>query len=213
MPKVRTASTRKQFPFLLGHSESSITSYGKLPLTINILRYFMYRRSLPMFKLSSPSAVICCPLRTGTREAKCLEPGGCYTDEGVKCVVAKMKTEGYWLESGLPITSDQTITNKVLKILDTQRAVTKHKNITSCSAELKRNNFKTVLNSLFDISKPNCLDIINQDRLRSEEAKIEDIDIMISLFLIRSPEIIEGRGALSRLLMLMLKNLLVMKMK
>ena len=76
----------------------------------------MYRKFLPELKLGSPASAVCCPLRTGTKDAQCQDPGGC--SSSVKCVVYKVKTEGHWLESGLPIVSDHAIKQKILKLVE-----------------------------------------------------------------------------------------------
>ena len=126
------------------NSSSSFPSIGKLPLTADVMKYFMYRRNLPDFKLGSPSSVFC-PLKTGTQDAKCWEPGGCCSDSQsgrAKCVVAKVKVDGSWHESGFAIIKDQNITRKILKLFDKHRSLVKNKSKESSAEEMRRSAFK-----------------------------------------------------------------------
>ena len=181
MSKFPGASTtrKKTEIFLIGQSESSLPSNGKLPLTSDVMKYFFYRRNLPEFKSRPPSSAVCCPLKTKSQDASCFELGGCCSEgqgEGTKCVVAKVKCS--WLMSGLPVIKDQNITRKILKIFERHRTLVKSKSkLTKCEDQ-KREAFKEEMSSLFDISAADVVAQINKDRLRSEEAKTEDLSFL-----------------------------------
>ena len=122
MPKERVVTRRSTEVFMLGQGEPTFPSVGKLPLAGDVMRYMMYRKNLPDFKSSSPSSVICCPLKTNSQDAKCMESGGCCDpsqSSSSKCLVAKVKFDGFWIESGLPVVKDQSILRKVIKIYET----------------------------------------------------------------------------------------------
>ena len=182
MPKNKVVTRKQTEVFLFGQGNPEFPSAGKLPLAADVMRYLLYRKQLPEFKISSTAAVICCPLKTGTQDARCLDPGGCCDpDQGAvsKCVVAKLKYDGHWAESGLPVIKDQNILGKVLNIHDTKQKLTKNKSRQSSAEEVKRNEFKIAMESLFDISAPDIIEKIEKDRLRSEQAKKEDLDFLM----------------------------------
>ena len=177
MSKEKAVTRKKTEVYMFGQGNSSFPSAGKLPLTGDVMRYLVYRKQLPEFKTSSPSAVICCPLKTGTQDASCLDPGGCSdpaSGGGSKCVVAKVKSDGHWAESGLSVIKDQNILRKILKIYETKQKLAKHKSRQLPSEDAKRLEFKNEMESLFDISVPNIIEKIEKDRLRSDQAKKED---------------------------------------
>ena len=124
MPKNKVTTRKQTEVFLFGQGNPDFPSAGKLPLAVDVMRYLLYRKQLSEFKISSTAAVICCPLKTGTKDASCLDPGGCCDPEQgavSKCVVAKVKYDGHRAESGLPVIKDQNILGKVLKIYDTKQ--------------------------------------------------------------------------------------------
>ena len=182
MPKNKVTTRKHTEVFLFGQGNPDFPSAGKLPLAVDVMRYLLYRKQLPEFKVSSTAAVICCPLKTGTKDASCLDPGGCCDPEQgavSKCVVAKVKYDGHRAESGLPVIKDQNILGKVLKIYDTKQKLTKNKSRQSSTEDSKRIKFKVEMESILDISAPDIIEKIEKDRLRSEQAKQEDMDFLM----------------------------------
>ena len=83
-----------------------------------------------------------------------------------------------WLMSGLPVIKDQNITRKILKIFERHRTLVKSKPKQTKCEDQKREAFKEEMSSLFDISAADVVAQINKDRLRSEEAKTEDLSFL-----------------------------------
>ena len=72
-------------------------------------------------------------------------------------MVRKLKIEGNWLASGIPIMSDYAIAQKLVALNDDFKAVNKSKHKAKSD---KRDVFKKNLEALFDISSPDVLDKI-----------------------------------------------------
>ena len=164
--------------FLVGQEQSDLgkeARSGKLPLTRHIMQYLLYRKNLPEFKFKPVAGVICCPLKTQSLESSCEVNPNCKS--GNECLVWKVKNDGRWLESGIPILSDRSISDKIVKLNQDYRFLIKHKSKPNADT-VKREDFVTKLDSLFDISAPSALDRIKADRLRSEQAVVEDIQFL-----------------------------------
>ena len=76
----------------------------KLPLTKSVLLYLFFRKNLPKYKNKAVMLAICCPIKTGLKVANSENNPDC-CKEGQECVVRKLKTDGNWLASGIPILS------------------------------------------------------------------------------------------------------------
>ena len=145
---------------------------GKLPCTREVLQYFFYRKNTPNFKYKPVSGAICCPLKTGTISSSCGDNPHCSPSS--ECVVWKLKHEGRWIESGIPIMSDLAITRKIIKLNEEYKKLDKNKAKPN-SDKLKREAFVKKLDTLFDISCSDSEDKIKMDRLRNKEAVVEDM--------------------------------------
>ena len=124
LPGTRTASDH----FLVGQAQSDLgkdAMQGKLPLTKDVMKYFLFRKGLPEFKFKSVELAINCPLKSGSIQSNCKENPKCL---GSQCVVSKVKEEGNWIRAGLPIMSDLSISIKLKKLYEEHRALTKNKN-------------------------------------------------------------------------------------
>ena len=69
-PRTRTTSDH----FLVGQEQSDLgqeARQGKLPLTKDVMKYFLYRKNMPEFKFKPVNLAICCPLKSGTQYSKC----------------------------------------------------------------------------------------------------------------------------------------------
>ena len=86
----------------------------------------------------------------------------------------KVKEEGNWICSGIPMMSDISISSKIKKLYEEHRALNKNKNKPN-SDLLKREEFSEKLDNLFDISIPGVEENFMSDRLRDQEAREEDI--------------------------------------
>jgi hypothetical protein len=161
--------------FLIGAAQADLgkdARQGKLPLTCDVMKYFMHRKNLAEFKFRPVDSVICCPFKSGTVIANCEENPNC--KESSECVVNKVKTDGNWLLSGIPIIADLAIIKKLRKLNDEHRALVKNKKKPN-SDLLKREEFSEKLDGLFDISVPEVEDRLEGDRLREEQAREEDL--------------------------------------
>ena len=64
MPKNKVVTRKQTEVFLFGQGNPEFPSAGKLPLAADVMRYLLYRKQLPEFKISSTAAV-----KTGTQDA------------------------------------------------------------------------------------------------------------------------------------------------
>ena len=170
-PGTRTASDY----FLVGQGQSDLGNearQGKLPLTKDVMKYFLYRKNMPEYKFKPVDLAICCPLKSGTKVSKCNDSPNC--NSSTKCVVRKVKEEGNWICSGIPIMSDFGISSKLKKLYEEHRAISKNKK-KPLSDLIKREEFSEKLDEMFDISIPGVEDRLEGDRLRDQEARDEDI--------------------------------------
>ena len=161
--------------FLVGQEENNLGSEsisGKLPKTADVLRYFFYRKNLPQFKFKPVNNVICCPMKSGLKVANCEGNPDCEVNS--ECVVRKVKVDGNWEASGLPIIDDYAISLKIKKLNEQFKNIDKNKKKPNSDIK-KREIFSKNMSQLFDISVQNAEEKIRQDRLRDTEAQDEDI--------------------------------------
>ena len=161
--------------FLIGQETSNLgkdARQGKLPLTLDVMRYFFHRKNLPVFKFKPVDSAISCPFKAHKHIASCDDNPICR--DSSECVVSKVKGEGNWLLSGIPIMGDLAIIKKVKKLNGQYRALDKNKKKPNSNL-LKRMEFSEKLDELFDISVPGVENQLEVDRLREEQAREEDI--------------------------------------
>ena len=119
MAKVRKRSDTDHF--LVGFEQPSVVhgqgSGSKILTTRAMLQYFLYRKNQPEFRSTSLADIVCCPLQTGTKTAKCQVSGSDGCIGSGSCVVSVVKHDGNWSKSGIPIISDFAIKEKVVKII------------------------------------------------------------------------------------------------
>ena len=180
MPKTPNISTTRiqKRHFLVGQEQPDLgieAKLGKLPKTRAVLQYLFHRKNLPKFKFQEVGLAICCPFQAGTLNPNCENNPDCQAPH--ECLVRKVKTDGNWLASGLPIVSDWSITKKIKRLNDDFRAIEKNRNNPKSDLE-KRALFSKKLDSLFDISTADAEVTIKMDRLRSDEAILEDINFL-----------------------------------
>ena len=170
LPGTRTASDH----FLVGQAQSDLgkdAMQGKLPITKDVMKYFLFRKGLPEFKFKSVELAINCPLKSCSIQSNCKENPKCL---GSQCVVSKVKEEGNWIRAGLPIMSDLSISIKLKKLYEEHRALSKNKNKPN-SDIVKREKFSEKMDDLFDISVQGVEDHLEGDRLRDQDAREEDL--------------------------------------
>ena len=105
--------------FLIGPEQSDLgrdARQGKLPTTRDVMKYFFYRKNLAEFKFKPVDSVICCPFKSGTVVSNCEVNLLC--KDSSECVVSKLKDEGNWILSGIPIIGDLDILKRVKKLKD-----------------------------------------------------------------------------------------------
>ena len=111
--------------FMIGQEEPDLgvdSKNGKLPLTRDVLKYFFFRKNLPENKFGPVGQSICCPL------LRCKKVASCESQPDCQCVVRKIKTDGNWISSGIPIISDHAISNKIKALNADFIIINKHKN-------------------------------------------------------------------------------------
>ena len=98
--------------FLLGKIGDGI-SERQLPTHRDVLKYILYKKhSYLQISKQYPQlySIVCCPLKTGLKEASCDSPGGCVgssmcpSNVVEKCGVMSVKLP--WVKAWLPIISD-----------------------------------------------------------------------------------------------------------
>ena len=136
----KTRSTTDHF--LIGSEEPCIRAGTKLLTGKSMMQYLMFRKNLPENKTATLASVVCCPMCSGTKVAKCQteDSEGC---EGVGlCVVASVKHDGNWVKSGIPLVSDFAIRDKIINKHKFYREnIMKFKNSSSKKAIEHRENF------------------------------------------------------------------------
>ena len=170
-PRSRTSTDH----FLVGPEMSDLgkdANQGKLPLTCDVLKYIFYSKSLPEFKSKPLHQIIFCPFKSCINVANCDENPNC--KDSSECVVRKVKNEGNWVASGIPMIADLAILNKVKKLNEDHKALAKNKNKPNCNL-VKRELFSEKLDELFDICVPDVENRLLVDRLRVEQAREEDL--------------------------------------
>ena len=121
--KVTSYTRQKTEHFLVGQEQADLgkeAMSGKLPLTRDVMKYLFHVKNLPEFKYKPVGGVICCPLKSISVISSC-EDASCF------CVVSRGKYEGRWLESGIPIISDRSIRDKLVRLNDDFKKLDKNK--------------------------------------------------------------------------------------
>ena len=162
--------------FLLGSTLSQISSSGKLPVKGDVQRYLKGRITRNKRGVK-PETLICCPLNSQTKVACCDDLDRGCQKSGDRCVVAELKQDS-WLKSGYAIKDDHEITKMILRDYEKLKILVKHKSKTSQVAEEERKSFKLEMSKLLDIARYDAEDIIMKDKLRSKEAKEEDLSFL-----------------------------------
>ena len=162
--------------FLLGSTLSQISSSGKLPVKGDVQRYLKGRITRNKRGVK-PETLICCPLNSQTKVACCDDLDRGCQKSGDRCVVAELKQDS-WLKSGYAIKDDHEITKMILRDYEKLKILVKHKSKTSQVAEEERKSFRLEMSKLLDIARYDAEDIIMKDKLRSKEAKEEDLSFL-----------------------------------
>ena len=166
--------------FLIGHPEADLGNPGKLPVARKVLQYIKYLQTQPGVKTSTPmKSLICCPLITSTHTASCSGSANCASQGSgrSRCLVAALCE--YWNKSGIPKISDYAIMKKTLNLWEEWKVLSKNKNKTSSVEINKREKFEKKLDELFDIASPNAIKDLENDRLRSSDARQADINFYL----------------------------------
>ena len=118
---------------------------------------------------------ICCPLKSGTTGANCDDNPNC--KESSECVVRKVKNDGNWVKAGIPIIDDLAIFKKIKKLREDHRALAKNKKKPNSNL-VQRELFSEKLDQLFDICVPDVEERLQVDRLRDQQARVEDLKFL-----------------------------------
>ena len=167
---------------LLGRPLLTLNSLGKLPISGDVTRLVRGRQVTETSR--SLKEIISCPLIKNTANASCLTH--CQSESSpAPCVVSAVKTDS-WLLSGLPLKKDKAIGIQITKIYTEWKNRCKDKGKSKVAGNIavsaKDKKFIEDSNKVFDISVPNVRTVIAQDRLRSEEAKQNDLDFIKDQF-------------------------------
>ena len=76
----------------------------------------MLQKKLTDFKFKPVDSVICCPFKSGKVVSNCEVSLKC--KDSSECVFTKLKDDGNWILSGIPIIGDLAILKKVKKLND-----------------------------------------------------------------------------------------------
>ena len=125
--------------------------------------------------------IISCPLIKNTNDASCLTH--CQLESSpAPCAVSAVKADS-WIASGLPLKSDKSIGVHITKNFNTWRNRCKDKGKNKTPAvSAKDDKFIQDSKAVLDISAPNTKTVIAQDRMRSDEAKKNDLDFLKDQF-------------------------------
>ena len=122
----------------------SFSSSGKLPIGYDVMKYLFFKKNCEGTKFKPLNKIICCPLKTGSVTASCLDEKGCVIEER-QCVVAKLKYDGHWIDAGYKIISDVSITQKVLKLANKHRDLVKNRARNNETEVKKREAFTVII--------------------------------------------------------------------
>ena len=168
-------------PLLDGRPLLTLSSNGQLPVMGDIVRYVKGHQLKADQegggggggKLKN-AEIICCPLIRNTRSASCLKH--CLLDSSTRlCAVAAVKQDS-WTKSGVPMKSDKSIAAQISKVHQAwQRLLT---NLGTTSK--KEEEFARAAKKVMDFSAQDAKTQILKDRLRSEQAKQEDLAFLVT---------------------------------
>ena len=161
--------------WLLGPVLTELDSKGKLPLRGDVLRYVRGRQTAEK-KGQKLEKFVSCPQVTHSSSISCSMETGCQLQKKM-CAVAAVKADS-WLASKIPLVSDKTIRDQIIKDYKLWENARKNRNKMSVHLMEERNNVMNYMNSVFDISKADAEEIIMKDRQRSDKAKEEDINFL-----------------------------------
>ena len=151
--KTGTGSTRLHTShFLVGPEQLDLgkeARIGKLPRIREVMQYFFFRTNLKLFGYEPPGKAICCPLQTEGIMSNCSDNPEC--SSSMECIVWKLKHGDRWLESGIPIIRNLSITKKLIKLNDEYWLLSKDKSSPKPD-KVKKEAFVQKFDSLFDIS-------------------------------------------------------------
>ena len=163
--------------FLVGNISEAFPA-TQLATRREVLKYLLMKKHKAQRNNNNYSPVsshlICCPLKSGSTEANCEGNDSCTQED--MCVVRCVKQA--WMSAGFPTISDVSIRKQVEALDNKWKTINKHKSKNSTNALQEREKFSTFLNQLFNIGKPGLEKIIENDRLRSEVAKNEDLEFL-----------------------------------
>ena len=80
-----------------------------------------------------------------------------------------------WLKSAVPIKDGHTMSKMILSDYNKLKILVKHKSKTSNIAEEERKIFKLEMSKILDIASNDAEAIIMKDKIRTKEAKEEDL--------------------------------------
>ena len=178
MMKKTTVTRSSTDVFLIGNTRDTFPG-NRLPLTIDVMKYLHHRKNLPEWRYKPIKTVISCHMISGQKFAKCFQDGGCCAETSrAKCVIAAIKHDGKWLKSGLPMVSDFTIRERLTKLNETWVKLNKARFKEAKREIEKRGVFREMMGEFFDLTAKDAEKIIKSDRLRSADAKEEDVQFL-----------------------------------
>ena len=171
-PKTR-ASTEY---FLVGQTQECLSEI-QLATAKDVLSYLLFRRDkvIETSGRCNPGLadVISCVQKSSSGDVNCSD--NC-AQNGEACLVSSVKKT--WIKAGIPTIVDKNIRDKVKNLYETWRKQLKCRKRVSKAAVESREKFENILSKVFDIGASEAEKLIEQDRLRDERAKNEDINFL-----------------------------------
>ena len=90
---------------------------------------------------------------------------------------SSVKNYGNWVKAGIPIINDLAILKKIKKLREDHRALAKNKKKPNSNL-VQRELFSEKLDQLFDICVPDVEERLQVDRLRDQQARVEDLEFL-----------------------------------
>ena len=170
--KTRALSSR---PFI-AHSRPDVPQQ-RLASVQDMLNIISWNREQPKCQ-KKPVKQMCCSVNK-EREARCLLPGGCL-EKSEPCLLLKVKRK--YLQAGIVTVSDRRIVERLEAEQEKYQGIFRHRDRKNPADIVAREGYLTHIKQTFDIKDHNARQVIENDPVRSEEARGEDLAFFDDFF-------------------------------
>lgn len=185
----RVMNYSQRRPLYLMESPLSEINSSKLPTNGTVLRYYQYTISNRSVRFASTKSNFSCPMARNTSDMNCkfLSDKPCNEETGVNCVLRKIVNIWESCGFGNYLITEQSIKVKFEKLHKQWKKLGKKKDIT----QVKVQQFKDLMNGLFDIASHNFEKLMKSDHSmpRTQESIIEDMQFLEDQRSVRKMEI------------------------